>query len=221
MTEFDKIHLVWRKGVGYRRHAVGLLEKKPDGKHIFKYSPGTEKLQLEEGFTPYTEFQDLKKEYNGNVAEIFGQRLTKLDRPDIAGFFKFWEVDADKAQDKFYLLGKTQGLVATDNFEFLAEYKLQPDTHFLTELASLSKNPLPTGTVQLADILSFELESENEYDRYAVKVFKGDKQLGYIKKYHSKIFYEPGADKLKLEVKALDQNGFIKRVFIKVYFEKK
>ena len=31
-----------------------------------------------------------------------------------------------------------------------------------------------------------------------------------------KLFYEKGAGKLKLEVKAVDQNGFIKRVFVKV-----
>lgn len=220
MTEFDKIFLVWRKGAGSRRHAVGILEKKQDGKPVFKYLPQTEKLQLEEGFTPYTEFQDLDKEYNGNVAEIFGQRLTKLDRPDVASFFKFWEVDTDKAHDKFYLLGKTQGLVATDNFEFLAEYKLQPDTHFLTELASLSKNNLAKGTLQIGDYLRFEVEPENEHDKFAVMVFKGDLFIGYIKKYHSKIFYEKGADELKLQVKALEQNGLIKRVFIKVYFEK-
>lgn len=91
----------------------------------FIYLPKTAKLQEEEGFTLYTEFQDLKKIYNGVVADIFGQRLTKSDRSDIGSFYKFWEVDAEKASDKFYLLGKTPGLVPTDNFKFLAEYKLQ------------------------------------------------------------------------------------------------
>jgi hypothetical protein len=51
----------------------------------------------------------------------------KTDRPDIETFFKFWEVDKEKSGDKFYLLGKTQGLVPTDNFKFLAEYNLIPD----------------------------------------------------------------------------------------------
>lgn len=216
MTEFDKIHLVWRKGLGERRHAVGILQKLPNGNHVFNYSPNAGQLQEKEGFTPYTEFQELKKEYNGNVAEIFGQRLMKTDRPDVASFFKFWEVDPDKAQDKFYLLGKTQGLVPTDNFEFLAEYKLTPDTHFLTELAGLSKNKLEKGRALIGDILRFELENDNSFDRYAVKVFKEDLFIGYIKKYHNKIFHEPGAEILKLTIKALDQNGTIKRIFIKV-----
>ncbi len=116
MQEFDKIFIVWRKGTGGRRTAVGELVKTPEGRHIFKYFPKAIELQTKEGFTPYTEFQDLTKEYNGNVAEIFAQRLTKSDRPDIETFYKFWEVDGDKANDKFYLLGKTQGLVPTDNF---------------------------------------------------------------------------------------------------------
>lgn len=217
MNEFDKIYVTWRKGSGTRRHIIGVLQKTTDGKHIFNYEQSkVAKLQTEEGFTPYTEFQDITKEYNGNVAEIFGQRLTKTDRPDIQSFFKFWEVDETKAQDKFYLLGKTQGLVPTDNFEFLAEYHLTPNVHFLTELASLSSLQLPKGTLQINDELRFEKEPTNSNDPFAVKVFKGDKEVGYIKKIHSKVFYEPGADKLKLTVKAIDQNGVIKRAFLKV-----
>ena len=216
MVEFDKIFVTWRKGVGTRRHIIGVLQKTAEGKHVFKYDPTVSDLQLSEGFTPYTEFQDITKEYNGNVAEIFGQRLTKTDRPDIQSFFKFWEVDASKAQDKFYLLGKTQGLVPTDSFEFLADYHLTPDIHFLTELASLSKLQLPKGTLLIDDVLTFEKDTTNLYDKFAVKVFKEGREVGYIKKIHSKVFYQEGAEKLKLTVKAIDQNGVIKRVFVKV-----
>ncbi|MDI1233106.1 MAG: HIRAN domain-containing protein [bacterium] len=218
MQEFDKIYVVWRKGAGERRTAVGELIKTPEGKHIFKYYSDAIKLQKEEGFTPYTEFQDLSKEYNGNVAEIFGQRLTKSDRPDITSFYKFWEVDSDKANDKFYLLGKTQGLVPTDNFEFLAEYKLIPNLHFLTEIAGLSKMQVPKGTLQIGDLLRYELEPTNQRDSSAVKVFKGNQHLGYIKKYHNKVFHEANKDDLKISVSAIDQNGVLKRVFIKVTY---
>lgn len=218
MIEFDKIYLVWRKGAGFRRHAVGVLEKTPEGKNEFRYLPKATALLKSEGFSPYTEFQDLAKTYNGNVAEVFGQRLTKSDRPDVSSFYKFWEVDLDKAADKFYLLGKTQGLVPTDNFEFLAEYKLQPGLHFLTELASLSQNKLVKGFLKPGDELTFKLDPENIHDKYAVQVFKGDTSVGYIKKYHSKIFYDGGAKGLKLSVKAAEENGVMKRVFIKVAY---
>ena len=50
MIEFDKIHLVWRKGTGHRRVSVGILEKTPEGKHVFKYSPGIHTLYRISGF---------------------------------------------------------------------------------------------------------------------------------------------------------------------------
>src|SRR5690554_1522982 len=136
MDEFEKIYLTWRKGRGFERHIVGRLEKMSNNKIIFKYLPKAEELSKSEGFSPYLEFQDFKKEYSNNVIEIFAQRLMKEGRPDIANFYKFWEIDKDKAEDKFYLLGKTQGLATTDNFEFLADYILVPDIHFLTDLAA-------------------------------------------------------------------------------------
>lgn len=220
MIEFDKIHLVWRQGTGKRRVSVGILEKSADGKHTFKYDPDVAELQKTDGFTLYTEFQDITKTYNGNVAEIFGQRLMKSDRPDVDTFYKFWEIDKEKADDRFYLLGKTQGLVPTDNFEFLAEYKLIPNLHFLTDIAALSINDpkLTRDTIKVGDKLRFELEPNNPQDNFAVKVYKDDLPIGYIKKYHCKVFHEVGSERLNLTVKAIEQNGFIKKIFAKVTF---
>jgi len=106
--------------------------------------------------------------------------------------------------------------VPTDNFEFLADYKLISNLHFLTEIAGLTKKSIPKGTLHVGDSLRYELEPENENDKFAVKVFLGDLDLGYIKKYHSKVFHEAGSDKMKLSVRAIDQNGVLKRVFVKV-----
>lgn len=216
MAEFNKIFLVWRQGVGQGREIVGTLERKADGRGVFNYVPDVEQLK-KKGFTPYVEFKDLHKTYNGNVIEIFGQRLTKGDRPDIRRFYDFWEVDATQTDDQFYLLGKTQGLVPTDNFEFLAEYHMEPSLHFLTEIAGLSITKIANGTLQNGDVLQYELEPSNAFDPFAVKVFKGDLHIGYIKKVHSRIFYEKGGDALKITVKALEQNGVVKRIFVKVF----
>ena len=216
MSEFDKIVLVWRKGSGSRRIPVGDLVRKPEGKFVFKYRPEVENLIKTEGFVPYTEFQEITKEYNGNVLDIFAQRLIKPDRPDIGSFYKFWEVDESKADDKFYLLGKTQALLPTDNFEFLAEYHGTSDVHFLTEIAGLSKTMPVKGTVSRGDLLRTELEPGNGTDSYAVKVFKNNFFLGYIKRFHNAIFYEKRKSELKVQVKALEQNGIIKRIFVRV-----
>jgi hypothetical protein len=216
MAEFSNIYLVWREGAGHGREIVGTIERSTDGRVLFSYQPNVGEL-AKKGFRPYLEFPDLHRTYNGNVIDIFGQRLTKADRPDISRIYEFWEVDPKQVDDKFYLLGKTQGLVPTDNFEFLAEYNMVPGVHFLTEIAGLSKTKIQKGQVVNSDLLTFELEPTNEFDSYAVKVFKDNLQIGYIKKVHSRIFYHKEATKLKLEVKALEQNGTIKRIFVKVF----
>ena len=215
MKEFDKIYLSWRTGKGSRRHVVGQLEK-TDSSFQFKYDQAAVAKAQQDGFAPYTEFPDVSQTYNGNVLDIFGQRIIKSERPDIQSFYDFWEIEPSHKEDKFYLLGHTQGLLPTDNFEFLADYNPVPGLHFLTELAGLTSYELSPDAVKVGDILHFEIEKNNPHDLEAVKVFKGEKEIGYIKKIHCKVFHKPGADKLKLSVKAIDKNGIIKKIFIKV-----
>lgn len=216
MKDFEKIFVSWRKGQGTIRHIVGVLQKTTDGGFTFSYDKKEVEKAKKEGFTPYTEFPNLEKLYNGNVLTIFAQRLIKSERPDIQTFYDFWEIETPLIDDKFYLLGHTQGLLPTDNFEFLADYNLVPGLHFVTEIAGLSKYQLPVETLIAGDSLRFEIDKNNEYDVDAVKVFKEDKEVGYIKKIHCRVFHKPGAEKLKLSVKAIDRNGVIKKVFIKV-----
>lgn len=216
MKEFDQIYLSWRKGQGSRRHIVGLLKQLTDGRFVFNYDRAQVEKAAVDGFTTYTEFSDLTKEYNSNVLDVFAQRLIKTERPDVQNFYRFWEIEPQYQEDKFYLLGHTQGLLPTDNFEFLADYNIVDGLHFLTELAGLSNLQLPSGALTIGDVLQFKTEPTNQYDPEAVMVLKDNKLIGYIKKVHSKIFYKAGAEKLKLTVKAVDKNGIIKRVFLKV-----
>jgi hypothetical protein len=197
---------------------VGLLEHTNDGRYRFSYDIGAVQKAKADGFSPYTEFSDITKSYNGNVLEIFAQRLIKSERPDIQTFYDFWEIEPEYKDDKFYMLGHTQGLQPTDNFEFLADYNPVKGLHFLTELAGLSSNKLPTGTLKEGDELRFKLEDNNEHDSDAVVVLKGNIKIGHIKKIHCKVFRKPGAENLKLFVKSVDKNGIIKKVFIKVSF---
>lgn len=216
MKEFDKIFLSWRKGQGSGRHIVGVLQKTLESQFVFSYFPDEVKEASKEGFTPYTEFPRIETSYNGNALDIFAQRLIKPERPDIQKFYDFWEIDPPYTNDKFYLLGHTQGLLPTDNFEFLADYNIVEQLHFLTEVASLSQKKLPSDTLAIGDALRFEIDKKNAYDKDAVKIFKGDAEIGYVKKIHCRVFHKPGAEKLKLSVKAIDKNGTIKRIFIKV-----
>lgn len=216
MKEIGHIYLSWREGLGKRRHIVGVLKRNATLGVRFSYIKKGVDAAKKDGFSPYTEFPDIEKEYTANALEVFGQRIMKSERSDISDFYDFWEIDTKFKDDKFYLLAHTQGLNPTDNFEFLADYNPNKSLRFLTDLASLSTLKLSADSVKPGDILTYKLESENSFDNKAVKVFKGDKAVGYIKKIHSRVFYKQKGSILKLVVKAVEQNGVIKRIFVKV-----
>ena len=216
MREFDDIYLSWRAGAGKRRHIIGVLKRHPDIKYSFSYDKSAITEAAKDGFLPYTEFPDVEQTYNGSVLEVFAQRLMKSVRTDIDSFYKFWEIEPSQQDDKYCLLAHTQGLLPTDNFEFLADYNPIKGLHFLTDLAHLTDIGLPANLVKPGDSLQFILDPTNQFDNKAVRVIKSDQEIGFIKKIHSHIFYKPGAEHLQLTVKAVDQNGVIKRVFLKV-----
>jgi hypothetical protein len=216
MKEIGHIYLCWREGLGKRRHIVGVLKRNATMGLRFSYlKKGVEEAK-KDGFSPYTEFPNIDKVYTQGVLDIFGQRIMKQERSDISDFYKFWEIDPKFKDEKYYLLAHTQGLNPTDNFEFLADYNPTKYLRFLTDLASLSRLQLPANSVQTGDVLTYQLESENPYDDHAVKVFKGAMEVGYIKKIHSRVFYKRKGKKYQLVVKAVDQNGIIKRIFVQV-----
>lgn len=216
MKEVGHIYLGWREGSGKRRHIVGVLKRNATKGVRFSYLPVGVEEAIKDGFSPYTEFPELNKEYSENVLEVFGQRIMKSERSDISDFYAFWEIDFKYRDDKYYLLAHTQGLNPTDNFEFLADYNPNRKLRFLTDLAGLSSTKLKANQVKPGDILSYKLEADNKHDNRAVKVFKGDLEVGYIKKIHSRVFHKQIGAHLVLMVKAVEQNGSIKRIFVKV-----
>src|SRR5690554_4620567 len=170
--------------MGSRRHIVGVLKRNATQGVRFLYLKKEVERAKKDGFSPYTEFPDINKEYTENVIEIFGQRIMKSERSDISDFYDFWEINTKYKEDKYYLLAHTQGLNPTDNFEFLADYNPIKDLRFLTDLASLSVLNLKAKSVKTGDLLTYTLEPDNPYDKKAVKVFKDNMEIGYIKKIH-------------------------------------
>lgn len=215
MREIGHIFLTWREGQGKRRHVVGIIKKNATEGIVFKYlAEGVEKAQ-KDGFSPYTEFPDIQKTYKTGVLDVFGQRIMKLERSDIQDLFDFWEIDPKFKGDKYFMLAHTQGLNPTDNFEFLAEYNPTKDLRFLTDLAGLSQLKLKAGTLSPGDILTYKREPENSHDPLAVKVFKDESHVGYVKIIHSRVFHRSKYP-LSLQVKAIEENGVVKRAFVKV-----
>jgi hypothetical protein len=214
MYKFGHLYLSWRKGSGYPRHIIGVIKIKKSGV-TFSYIEHNVEEANKDGFTTYTEFPDIHKTYSENVVDIFSQRLIKTDRGDIGNFLSFWGIPVAKADDKIYLMAHTQAWVPTDNFEILAEFNPETDLCFVTDLAGLSRTKIANDKVDIGDILTLKRRPIPQ-DKYAIEVYKGNLLLGFIKKIHNRVFYKKGSDNLTVKVTAVERNGIMKRIFVKV-----
>lgn len=213
--ELGNIYLTWRKSRGDRRIIVGIIKKNATGVR-FTYTITPQEAE-KAGFVPYADFPSLEKEYTQNVLEVFALRLNKPERPDIQQYYDFWAIDAEHQQNKYYMLAHTQGLLATDNFEFLADFNPIKGLSFVSEICGLSHLQIPSNEVSIGDSLAWEREPLNKFDKYAVKVFKGELFVGYVKTVHNHIFSKNNSSRLKISVKSIESNGHLNRVFIKIF----
>ncbi|WP_432222704.1 hypothetical protein ACRASX_05615 [Flavobacterium sp. TMP13] len=214
MKAIGNIHLIWRPGKGMSRISVGTIKKSTSEGIRFQYNQKGVEVAQKLGFVHYEGFPDTAKIYTENVIEIFGQRLMRSERPDLQDFYNFWNIDQKKKEDKYYMLAFTQGLLPTDNFEFLANFNAVEELSFVTEITNLSEAKIPSDKISTGDALRYELEPTNSFDNKAVKVFKEDLYLGHIKLIHCKVFHDTNKQ-FKLSVQGVEKNGILKRIFIK------
>lgn len=215
--DIANIKLAWRKGAGFPRIIIGIIKRNAFGVS-FSYIPEGLEEAKKSGFVTYTDFPDETKVYTDGVLDIFGLRLNKSERGDIQKYYDYWEINPKYKEDKYYMLAHTQGLLPTDNFEFLADFYPTRELSFTSELCGLTNLKLDKDTLEEGDLLRWERDPHNEFDRFAVKVFKGETFVGYIKKVHSRIFYKKCRSKLKITVKSVNRNGHLNRAFIKISF---
>ena len=212
-----KIYLSWRKGKGSRRKIVGVIERTATNGISFKYIEKGVKDAIPEGFKEYPGFpigSNFDKIYREIDLDIFSLRLIPFERRDNLSLLKFWE--AETITDKFDLLSLTQGLLPTDNFEFLGLFNPTPHCKFVTDIAGLSHLELESNSVKAGDLLTYEIEYNKEaYEEKAVKVYKSDMHIGYIKNIHNNVFIK-SKRQIKLTVKEVEKNGIIKNVFVVV-----
>lgn len=217
-NEIGHIFLAWRKGPGYSRVIIGVIKRNITEGTTFRYIKKGLANAKKDGFVTYPDFPDENRVYSDHILNIFGQRLNKSEREDIHKYYNYWEIDSKKQDDKYYLLAHTQGMLPTDNFELLADYNSIKELSFTSELCSLTHLQLPADTIEEGDILQWKRDSSNEYDKYAINVFKNDVFVGRVKRIHSRVFYKKHGDKLKITVKSINKNGHINRAFIKISF---
>lgn len=218
MKAISKIYLTWRKGKGHRRHIIGVLRRNATDGVRFEYIKDNITIASEDGFAPYVDFPDIDKIYKQNVIEIFGQRLVKAERADIQKYYDFWELDMKLVEDKYYMLAYTQGMLSTDNFEFLADFHPIKSLCFVSEITGLTERKIESDSIGVGDELRWVKESDNKFDTRAIQVYKGNVLIGYVKKVHNRVFYKPSKERLRIVVKSVDQNGSINRIFIRISY---
>lgn len=209
-----QITVTWRLGRSYGRIPIGIIRSNVLDGTTFQYIKEGVREAKKKGFICYSEFPDLDKKYETNVLSVFAQRINNSDRTDIQEYYNFWEVPPIYKKNIFYLLAYTQGILPTDNFEFLAEFRGVKGLKFVSEITGFSSNPLLAGMLHEGETLRWELEPKNKFDSEAVALYKEDKLIGYVKKIHSHAFLLQGSSSLQVSVKKLEQNEYINRAFI-------
>lgn len=218
MKRIGNIFLTWRKGPGSRRIAVAKISQGATSETRFQYIQENLPKAQKEGFNHYTGFPKTDIVYEENVLAILSQRIARSERNDLSEYYDFWCVDRDLKNDVFYMLAQTQGLLPTDNFEFLADFNPIQGLVFITEISGLSYTKLSRNELQVGDSLSFQREHENNFDSKAVLLKKGDRELGYVKTIHSSVFYKSSSTTPSITVHHLERNGLIKRAFIRIEY---
>lgn len=213
------IVMVWRQGKSHERIPVAVIEYRGE-RTIFRYIPDGVKKAREQGFAGFPDFSENKEIHETNVLRVLSQRINDSGRTDIQSYYDFWEIPDEAKKDTFQMLAYTQGILPTDNFEFLAEYGDAEGVHFVSEIAGLTKAQLENDALKDGDELEWQCEPNNEYDQNAVMLLKGGNMLGYVKRVHSHVFYLPNSRLLKVKVKKMEHNGHISRVFIVIYDSK-
>jgi hypothetical protein len=215
MKSIGNIYLTWRKGKGERRIPIGIIKRNKTKGTRFQYLKEGVKEANKFGFSIYEGFPDTSTTYSNNVIEIFGQRIMRSERNDIKDFYDFWLVDKQHINDVYYMLAHTQGILPTDNYEFLAEFNSSKELKFITEISGLSRAKISSDKLKKGDILTYKKEPNNSFDEYAVKVYKGKLFLGYIKIIHNRILHR-SKKKFKISVQHIEKNGILNRVFLRV-----
>ena len=215
--KIKQIVVTWRQGRGSNRVPIAIVKRNESEGVSFRYIHEGIIEAKKEGFVCYPDFTDVARVYQQNVLQTLSHRLVSPERPDIDKYYDFWEIPEEAKGDAYRMLAYTQGILPTDNFEFLAQYYSVREVRFVSEITGFTNNPLETGSLQEGSILEWKLDSRNEFDKDAVSLHYKSQLIGYVKRVHNNVFHLRNARLLKVKIKKLEQNGHINKAYILIY----
>lgn len=218
--DFNHIALMWRPEKGRRRICVGMLSVPRNGMGLtFAYIDKgvAEAKAIDPNFVGYPGLPLSSKPLSSaQISEVFFSRLINNTRNDVEDFYNFWLVDKSKADDPLYILAQTQGLSASDMFEFVPQYFQSHKPSFITDIAGISKYNFDLSQLSKGDILIFTNEKDNEFDSNAVYVSFNGLKIGYIKKGHNTVFNRKNTKGIKVSVWSITNVPGYKKLYARV-----
>lgn len=206
--------MVWRAGHGNRRIVIGEFSRNASDGISFQYDQNNVEKAEAFGFSRYPDFPDLEKVYTKGVLEVISHRLIQIQNPQNNRHLNFWEADKPE-YDTFDRVAFTQGLLPTDNFEFLGVYNPSPGFSFISDLSGVSFQELDPSILHEGDRVRYEFETNNDFDSRAVIVkSQNGLKLGYVKTVHNQFIHR--AKSIRMTVKSITKNGIIKKIYVKI-----
>lgn len=190
-NEKDYVYLIWKEPKTRKQFVIAKLSK--NGKYEFEYSEGIEEA-LKVGFVPLIAFNDIKKKYTSDrLFTSFSSRIPDKRRKDIKKILEKYGMDE---YDEYKLLKLSGGRLPIDSLEFIdpiidnGENPIERKFNVAGQryyLGCDGENCNKSLEVKVNEELVLELEPDNIYDKFAIKICnKSNKLIGYVPRYYSK-----------------------------------
>lgn len=210
----NNIYLSWRKKPNETRLIIGKIKRNEiGGGIIFSYTEEFKEAQ-KQGLNYFMGLKEVERLTPLEIENQLSFRVVSKNKVNRNDILRFWE--AKDKDDIFDLLALTQGKSPTDTFEFLADFSESTEKHikFVTDVASLSYFNISSNLVKEGEELSYKHEKDNVSDKNAVALYKGKTKVGYVKRIHNNFLLS--RNDLKLTVKAINANNYIKEMYLTV-----
>jgi hypothetical protein len=189
----DYIYVIWKEPETRRQYTIGELCKNDN----YQFSYGYEiKKAIDKGFNGLICFENFDETYCNNVLfPAFSSRLPNENRRGIERILNKYGLNQ---YDAYELLKRSGGKTPTDNLEFIDPlpnkfngeqieryFYIAGTRHYI---GCEGKECTKSVNIEKEDSLKLVLESDNEYDCYAIKIYDGfSNHIGYIPRYYSEL----------------------------------
>lgn len=182
----DYLYLIWKNPQNRSRYWVGILKK--NDKYEFQYSKDIQKC-IDDGFDLLVSFPDVSKKYTSKkLFPEFLSRIPGMNRIDINEILKKYNLES---YDPFELLKKSGAKTSLDTLEFIdpilnfRDKKIEREFYIAgTRYNCTRKNE---DRITVGNHVVLEIEPDNKFDKYAIKMKINDIFVGYVPNYYSEI----------------------------------